>query len=143
MADIGISSRVFYRDEMGRFASAIADRVDAAMMDVAEEGAKTAARMAPPKIANTFYPVRLASHQVAWASSHPWAVGLDRGIPPHLIRARTPGKVLANKEEEFGPVPWSKQPVRHPGVKPKLFFERSYANVSKKIMRIIARHTRR
>lgn len=140
--EIGISSSVFFRDEFGRFASAVAKRVDDAMMEVAEEGARVAARMAP-EIGDTFYPVKLSSHQVAWASSHQWAVGLDRGIPKHRIRARVPGKVLANKEEHFGPVPYSHQPVNHPGVRPKLFFERSYMDVSRRIMSIIRKHTER
>jgi hypothetical protein len=141
VSEIGIVTRVYVRDEFGRFAKRVGEAVDEAMQEAAETGMRAAARMAP-EIADTFYIAQEGEALWVYVSAHPWARGLNDGIPPHFIRAnfeneRFPEGVLASKERNF----FARGPgVNHPGVKGKHFFERSYAHMKAQLPAILRRH---
>ena len=122
------------RDNWGQFATAIDNATAVAMRDLAREGERLAAAMAPEGIKHTFdhFPVgRLAW---AWGSSHQWAEGLNDGIPPHMIGA--PGQFLYGKAGERGREATfrARGPVLHPGVIGAHFMERSLAAVEPDIL---------
>lgn len=141
MDNIKVTTRVFVRDEIGRFAKRVGDHVDDAMKEAATIGRNKVARMVPP-LADSMYVFREGHALYGYASAHPWAEGLDQGIPAHYIPAnfedeRWPEGFLANKKEKF----FARGPgVQHPGVEPGLFFERSYAEIVAAMPGILQKH---
>lgn len=156
MTGVGISTRVFVRDEIGRFSSEIERRTGDALEEIGTRGASTARRMIAdvPGIARTIRPQKVSATSVLWLTDHPWWEGFEEGIPKHEIAVRAPGvegepQALFGREgergraERFGPVPLHAQPVRHPGWRARHFLARSYEVVSKAAGSILAKHTAR
>ena len=136
-----ITQRVYVRDDIGRFARRVGEKVDEAMREAAETGMKEAIRLAP-EIGDSFYIAKEGEALYVYVSAHPWARGLNYGIPKHFIPAnfenpRYPEGVLASKERRF----FARGPgVQHPGVHARRFFERSYAKMSAMMPGILQKH---
>jgi hypothetical protein len=140
MATIQIRNRVYVRDQFGQFAERAGEAVDEALAEAARVGRDTSAA-AEPKLADTFKTETYGKALHGWGSTHPWAQGLNDGIPQHAIAPGEKG-VLAgragqrHREEDF----FSRQPVRHPGVKPRRFMEAGYSRVRALMPAILRRH---
>lgn len=135
MAEIRVTSHVQFRDEFGRFALAIHEGAEAAIVQAAQRGAFLAAVLAPKRtfrLAGSIEPFA-GGMQGGWTVSTPYAMAQEKGAGPHPIGA--PGQVLAG--DGFGPV---RGPVMHPGNPAVHYMKRSYDIVSKELLSILRRN---
>lgn len=134
---IGITNHVHYRDNVGRFAAAIERGAQEAIIDVSNQGAKTAQVLAPKRtgaMAATIQPFTTGGSAGGWVVGTSYALDQEYGAGPHEIGA--PGQVLANKEDGF----YATGPVHHPGNPATRFMQKSYNIMRGRILGILKRH---
>lgn len=110
MAEIPVTARVQWRDEFGRFRSAVDLAAQRSQQQGGEIGAHIAAGLAPKKTSALAGSIRSTGHGFA-TGALPQALPQEEGASPHLIGTGFDA-VLENPDEGFGPVIG---PVLHPG----------------------------
>lgn len=132
MAEVGVTTRVQWRNNLGQFASDISEAGEGAIEDASREGVNLAAAFATKRTG------RMAGeiHTIGGGASGGWATGgtpyalaQEEGASAHEIGA--PGQTLGNEEDGFGPV---KGPVMHPGNPAVHFMRRAYEIVAPKLL---------
>ena len=132
MADVGISTRVQWRDEFGRFAQALDAGAQRSQKEASDIGAALAKALAP-KGATGMLSGGIHSTGSGFATSAlKYAVPQEEGAGAHDIGE--PGQVLGNEDDGFGPV---RGPVRHPGNPAVHFMRDALKLVNGRIMGII------
>lgn len=137
MAGIRVESKVYYRDHLGRFASAIEAGTVAAMDEISREGATLAGEFAPKRtgrLAGGIHPIG-GGAQGGWATPElRYAMPQEEGAGPHAIG--DPGQMLGTKEGDFS----ARGPVWHPGNPAVRYMKRSYDFMKSRMLPIVARH---
>jgi hypothetical protein len=136
---VGISSEVHYRDHLGRFAAAIEDGAQRAMVSSASDGARIAAALAPKrtrKLAGSIVPFVISPHEVGWKFISAYGMAQEKGARPHIIAPAEPDDILANKEDDF----FARGPVMHPGNPAVHFMRDSYRIISSRMMAKLRRN---
>lgn len=136
MAAVPITTRVFWRDDIGRFAANVDLGAARAMEEASREGARLAAEFAPKKtgrLAAGIHPIGRGKHG-GWATSDvPEAGPQEHGAGGHVIGAN--GEILAGAD--FGPV---KGPVWHPGNPAIHYMARSLSFMKSRLTSILRRN---
>lgn len=130
MANVGITTRVQWRDEFGRFASALSIGAKRSQDEASQLGATLAAALAPKRSGFLAGTIHSTGH--GFAAGAGYAAAQEEGAAPHTIGA--PGQTLANEEDGFGPV---KGPVLHPGNPATHFMRNALRMVNQRMMGII------
>jgi hypothetical protein len=130
MADVGITTRVQWRDEFGRFAQALDVGAQRSQTEAGEIGAALAAALAPKRSGFLASTIRSTGH--GFAAGAGYAAAQEEGASPHLIG--TAGQTLANESDNFGPV---RGPVLHPGNPAAHFMWQALKLVNQRLMGII------
>lgn len=132
-ADVGVTTRVAWRDELGRYASAVEAGAEATVVQASDKGAFLAAVLAPKRtlaLAGSIEPFISGSGQGGWRAGTDHALVQEKGGRAHEIRKRIPdnpeGGTLANPAQGF----FSKRAVRHPGNPGVHFMRRALAMVA-------------
>lgn len=131
MASVGISTRVQWRDEFGRFASALSVAAKRSEEEGSALGAAIAAGLAPRRSGALAGGIHSTGHGFA-TGGQPYAVPQEEGAGAHIIGAA--GQTLANEAEGFGPV---KGPILHPGNPAVHFMREALRMVNGRLMGII------
>lgn len=131
MADVGISTRVQWRDEFGRFAQALTTGAQRSQEEASEIGAALAVAFAPKRSGFLASTIRATGH--GFAAGAGYAAAQEEGAGPHLIGTGF-DSVLVNEAEGFGPV---LGPVVHPGNPATHFMRNALRMVNQRLMGII------
>lgn len=129
MAEIGISARVQWRDEFGRFAQALDVGAKRSQEEASNIGAALAAALAPRRSGALAGSIHSTGHGFA-TGALPEAEPQEFGAGPHSIGA--PGQVLAG--DDFGPV---RGPVQHPGNPATRYMRDALRLVNARLMSIV------
>lgn len=131
MAGVGISTRVQWRDEFGRFAQALNVGAQRSQKEASDVGATVAAGLAPKR--SGFLAGTIRSTGAGFVATAGYAAAQEKGAGPHLIGTNF-GATLVNEAEGFGPV---LGPVVHPGNPATHFMRDALRIVNQRIMGII------
>ncbi len=134
MAEVGFSTRVQWRDEFGRFASALSVGAQRSQEEASGIGAVLAAALAPKRSGFLASTIRSTGH--GFAAGAGYAAAQEEGAGPHLIGTEF-GATLVNEAEGFGPV---LGPVVHPGNPATHFMRDALRLVNQRLMGIIRKN---
>lgn len=126
---MGFSARVQWRDESGRFASAMDTGAQRSQEQASDIGAALAAALAPKRSGELAGSIHSNGH--GFEADAGYAAAQEEGAGPHLIGVGF-DKVLVG--DDFGPV---LGPVVHPGNPATHFMRDALKLVNARIMRII------
>lgn len=129
MADIGISTKVQWRDEFGRFAQTLTVGAERSQRDASNLGAQVAAMLAPKRSGALGESVHSTGSGFA-TGALPYAEAQEEGAAPHWIGWES--EVLMG--DNFGPV---RGPVLHPGNPATHFMRNALRFVNSRLMGII------
>lgn len=125
MAEISVKTQVHFRDETGRFATAIDEGAHLAVTSLAERGADLARGFAPRRtgaLASSIQPFVLGFLSAGWGAGVRYAADQEFGTSAHVIANRAgPQDPVANEQQDF----FSAHAVRHPGNRASRFIARS------------------
>jgi hypothetical protein len=133
MSAVGISTRVQWRDEFGRFAQALDVGAARSQQQASDIGAVLASALAPKR--SGALSASIHSTGAGFATGAPYAAAQEAGASPHAIGA--PGQILANPADGFGPVIG---PVMHPGNPATNFMRDALKLVNARMMSIIRKN---
>jgi hypothetical protein len=128
MAGVGISTRVQWRDEFGRFAQTLNVGARRSQQQASEVGATLAAALAPKR--SGFLASTIRATGAGFVASAGYAAAQEEGAVPHWIGWEA--EVLMG--DEFGP---ARGPVLHPGNPATHFMRDALRLVNARIMDII------
>lgn len=131
MAGVGFSCRTQWRNEFGRFASAMDTGAQRSQSEAGDIGAALAAALAPKR--SGFLAGSIHGNGHGFEADADYAAAQEEGAGPHLIGAGF-DKVLVNEGEGFGPV---LGPVEHPGNPATHFMRDALKMVNARLMGII------
>lgn len=131
MADVGFSCRTQWRDEFGRFASALNVGAQRSQEEAGEIGAVLASALAPKRSGFLASTIRATGH--GFSAGAGYAAAQEEGAGPHLIGTKF-DSVLVNEAEGFGPV---LGPIVHPGNPATHFMRDALRMVNQRMMGII------
>lgn len=129
MAGVGVSTRVQWRDDSGRFASAMDTGAQRSQVEGGRIGAVLAAALAPRR--SGFLAGGIRSNGHGFEATAPYAAAQEKGAGAHLIGVGF-NKVLVG--DDFGPV---LGPVEHPGNPATHFMRDALRLVNRRLMGII------
>lgn len=124
MAAVEVKARVYWRDELGRFAKAVDEGAERAIQQAARDGQYMARIFAPKRTGALAAAISRGGSGTYgyWEAGHAvYMIAQEQGAVPHEIGDR--GQVLANEADGFGPV---RGPVLHPGNPATHYIKRSY-----------------
>lgn len=124
MAAVEVKARVYWRDELGRFARAVDEGAAQAIQQAARDGMFMSQVFAPKRTGHLAGAVRKfgGGTQAGWEAGHEvYMIAQEEGAVPHAIGRE--GEVLFNAKEDFGPV---EGPVMHPGNPATHYIKRAY-----------------
>lgn len=134
MADIGVSTKVQWRDEFGRFAQTLTVGAERSQRDASNLGAQVAAMLAPKRRGTLSGSIHSTGSGFA-TGALPQAEPQEKGAGPHMIGQ--PGQILAG--DGFGPV---RGPVQHPGNPAVHYMRNALRFVNARMMGIIRSNIR-
>lgn len=129
MAEVEVKARVYWRDEIGRFAEAVDDGAAQAIQQAALDGLHMSQIYAPKKTGRLAGAIRKfgGGTQAGWEAGHEvYMIAQEEGAVPHAIGKE--GEILFNAAESFGPV---KGPVMHPGNPATHYIARAFEIISR------------
>lgn len=131
MAGIAVKTRVQFRDELGRYASAVEHGAEEAQHEASAVGAVLAKALAPRRSGALAGGIHSTGHGFA-TGGLPQDLPQEEGASAHIIGEA--GQILGNRDEAFGPV---RGPVLHPGNPAVHYMRNAFRLLKPRLMGII------